>query len=282
MAELVIPGGGGFTATSAPGARGVQLSPGSANTKGGWAQLIAATNTPGSGILVQMICESPVATVTTCAMMDLGFGGSGSEVVVAANLVCSLAGYATFASTGAANYFFPISVPAGTRISARFQASRNDVTCYVQAAVFAAGTGIINGAGSVETWGATTASSTATLLDAGATAGTKGSWVQLTAATTNTAREVTLAFVNVDNDSAGTDQVRKTFQVDLGIGGSGSERVVIPDIAVSRAWSICHSLPLIRLPITIPAGSRLAARVASSSNTAGNMRSIGVAAYGVG
>lgn len=285
MAELPIQSAGNVIASSAiSSTRGVLITANtSTNTKGAWTQLIASTAVQASGLMISILAEQSTATVATVFLVDIGFGAAASESVVIPNLAVSCTAYATLASTGVYSYFFPITVPASTRISARYQGSRsNDNLCYVTVATVGGGTGMLNGSGTVEAWGPDTSVSKLIELDPGGSAGTKGSYSQLIASTARKTREITIAFANPDNDSGGTDQVKKVWSVDIAVGGAGSEQIIIPDIPASRGWSICFSPHVLRLPISIPSGTRVAARCCATTTSTGAPRKIAVAAYGIG
>ena len=91
-------------------------------------------------------------------------------------------------------------------------------------------------------------------VTASATIHTKGAWTQLVASTASTSALAILTFGNVGAVATDTSTL-----VDIGIGGAGSETVIIPDIACGG-----HSVgPCTWVPIRIPAGSRVAARCQS-------------------
>jgi len=83
---------------------------------------------------------------------------------------------------------------------------------------------------------------------------TKGAWTQLVSSTASQSALAILSFGNVGAASTNTSTL-----VDIGVGGAGSESVVIPNIAVGGYVNG----PVIWVPIRIPAGSRVAARCQS-------------------
>ena len=93
---------------------------------------------------------------------------------------------------------------------------------------------------------------TYTNVTTNASAHTKGAWTQLVA---STAADADVLILSVACATASTNTAAL---IDIGIGASGAESTVIPDLAVGGAsgnadyWLV--------LPIKIPAGSRLAAR----------------------
>lgn len=91
---------------------------------------------------------------------------------------------------------------------------------------------------------------------------TKGSWVQLIAATTYDFSGIIVWF-----DWA--DAAGREYLVDIGIGSSGNETVVVSNLALSRCSTtdrLFHSY--VYLPITVQAGSRLALRAQAGASGA--------------
>lgn len=96
---------------------------------------------------------------------------------------------------------------------------------------------------------------------------TKGAWVQLLAATSFTYEQVMLQFR--------PNGANRNF-LDLGIGGAGSELVLVPDIQ----WHGTQAQMGIVLPIRIPVGSRVAMR--NQSDVASQVVSCGFIGIGAG
>lgn len=112
----------------------------------------------------------------------------------------------------------------------------------------------------IATYGAVTATTTATVLTSDAVADTKGAYVQLSAATDFAASGIRV-FINKTS-------LPDDFMIDIAIGAAASEQVIIPDLhfGQNRAANAAHS---IFIPIRIPAGVRLSARCqdTAGSNT---------------
>ena len=87
------------------------------HTKGNWTELIASSGADAEGIYVKVVEVGTSATATSM-LMDLGTGALNSETVLLPDL---LVGYAGNDVSIGRTYFFPVSIPAGTRISARCQ-----------------------------------------------------------------------------------------------------------------------------------------------------------------
>ncbi len=120
------------------------------------------------------------------------------------------------------------------------------------------------GYGRATTYGAATASSTGTSLTAPGSTNTKSAWTQITASTTNTIRALTACAVQRSGD---TTLLSRTGLIDIGVGGAGSEQVLIPNmpfIADAAEWMTC---PAVTIPANLPPGTRLAARSQATSTT---------------
>jgi hypothetical protein len=102
------------------------------------------------------------------------------------------------------------------------------------------------------------ATSTGASVDVSSANNSKGSWTQLVASTPyGTAAIQILVKVTANGFTA----------LDIGVGGSGSETVVAPDVLLAMDSVALYTLTL---PLAIPAGSRIAARIAGSNNFATN------------
>jgi hypothetical protein len=105
---------GGITGTS----RGTQIDPGAtANTKGAWTQITAAT-TNNAKLLCALVTFGGIANVPfTTWVLDIGIGAAGAETVLIADL--PLHGGDVADAIYPPVQWFPVSVPVGTRLSAR-------------------------------------------------------------------------------------------------------------------------------------------------------------------
>lgn len=111
----------------------------------------------------------------------------------------------------------------------------------------------------MEAAGNVSASSDGTTITAHATPGSDGAWTQLIAATVDEWYGMTV-LIGYGGTLSGTQLI------DIGIGGAGSEVILIPDIP-ALVRSTLGRCPCVRLivPIRIAAGSRIAARVHRAS-----------------
>jgi hypothetical protein len=114
----------------------------------------------------------------------------------------------------------------------------------------------LNGGGFSQTGGSNTGSSTPTTVTGG-TANTKGAWTQMIASTTYDAYGVVLA----TREGIDASAQNRACLVDIGIGGSSSEAVLIPDVVVGQNTGSRR----IEIPMYVPAGSRISCRVAGAT-----------------
>lgn len=167
-------------------------------------------------------------------------------------------------SAHAGAIYVPIAIPAGSRISAKVADDGGSSTVNL----------IIvpcRGAGQVPLvstgWVVGLTSGAPVDVDCGGTANTKSSWVQITSSShaTRDAKGYSIAFCWDGSCDTSNSQLW-----DLAIGGSGSEQVIVANLNASQEGYRAQLEPKILGPFwtPIPAGSRLAARAQSSTNSA--------------
>lgn len=234
---------------------GVTVNCGNAS-KGSWTQLIASAASDIEAL--QIYTLGPQNTVFT-SLLDLGIGAAGSEVPIISNLfVPSNTGFGALISTP----ILPFSIPAGTRISARGQASGAGEGIVTSLRVADGGWGQGGFAG-VDGIGADTINTRGTLVTSG-TALTKGSWTQIVA---SAARDYA-GFFLTPGPQSGSDGVTASqpVNIDIGIGAAGSEVILVPDImGTSFAAATTQIIPALMFWTPIPAGSRIALRWENAS-----------------
>lgn len=219
-----------------------------------------------------LIINSDTFAGTGFSALDIAVGANGSEQPILNNL--SIGG---IVQTEGRSLFIPFSIPATTRLSARIQSSA--------AADAGNNIDILFGSGSAgfkpfrvcDTYGWTAASTRGTSLDPGGTANTKGAYSQIVAATTRDHNGLSWMLDNQGD----TTLSNASLLMDIAIGGAGSEQVIIPNI-ICRMNTVGGINPVSSsiIPVQIPSGTRLAARVQSSVNTAA-ARAIGITLYGL-
>lgn len=250
------------------GGRTTLTADASTNTKGAWAQLIAATTIHAAGLVVFVRGGSAAGKY----LMDIAVGGAGSETVILPNVHHSSA---SGSNIGGSSYVFALSIPAGSRIAARCQSTTGGATLIVSVVLIGTTLAGRQPLGEAAVYGADTSDSGLIAVDPGATANTKGSWVELTASTTRPIRELVVALFHDGTFSS----VGIVWKVDIGIGAAAAEAVVIPNLETYMTTS--ERLPMIQsytIPVNVPAGARLAARAEATSNSSPS-RLIDVAVY---
>lgn len=216
----------------------------SGNTLGSWVQLTAATASDAA-----FLCMAVQVTGYNDYAIDIGIGASGSEVVLAQQIY--IPGNSASGSIG-----IPCSIPAGTRVAARCQGSSGSLTCYVTLALFDSSMAAIGDSAGAQAIGFSAGSTSGTTINSSATPNVKGSYTQLTASTPRDYNGFTImvsaGFVGSSADAA----------LDIAVGASGSEAIVLPDycfqITSYQLWSPFS--PIFWVPI--PAGTRVSARCA--------------------
>ena len=252
------PVGGGQQAFTGPAtepptnSRGALLTPGAANVKGSYVDVITAGNNLGADWLLVALGSAIVDETLT----DIAVGAAGVEQVLVPNLLVQTM------NRDMSHFVCPVKLPAGVLVRARCQAeggSGSVVACSV--------TGIGNGWSGVEpcatctAWGVVTATTRGTPLTSGA-ANVKGAWTELVSAANNLAptRYLTLLVFQRSATIGSSD-----LMVDIGI-GPATEQVLVPNLALSCSGTRDNAMPQLigPLPISIPAGVRVSVRLQSS------------------
>lgn len=220
---------------------------GSANVKSAWVELVAAAPFDVCGIVIH---GSMTAAATINALYDIGIGAAASEVVLLPDIEQTRLGSS---NAGFPSFFVPISIPVGSRISARYQASGSSIFKLALTLVGASVNYQLPGHRAAS-YGCSLATSKGTLIDPGAVAHTKGAWVELTAST-----DFATNFLVVITAPEGGSAADAQWLVDLAVGPAGFEQIVVPDIYGYNVGSTGLNYRL-GMPVAIPAGSRISAR----------------------
>lgn len=237
---------------------------GSTNTKGSWFQLTASTPQDCDGLRIEISCAG---STLQDSLIDVAVGASGSEVVIFGNLPY---GATTNGGVGAV-FDLPIPIATGTRIAARVQSTTASGSRRIACRLIYLSR---SRSSVVSILGVNTADSGSTGIDPGGTANTKSAWVQLVASTTYTMRRL-FVFAGAQNHSTLAAQ----WDVDIAIGGSGSEIVVVDHIHFCAGISAGLDPSFREVWVEIPAGSRIAVR-ASCNITATTQRTLDIAIVG--
>lgn len=260
----------GYTAATS---RGVSLTTSAtANLYGSWAQIIAATVQTWELVHIQIGVNSAASRYR----VDIGRGAAGQEYAIATGLV--FCGENSAEGIGV-QYTLPVHVPAGSRIAARVKGNtaaatnvRVSMTGYTRGPTKAPGYAVCECLNNGSMMGV--------VVDPGAVAHTKSSWVQVVASTNRQYRAL-MGVIGGNNDIARTTQSYQLF--DIGIGTAGGESNILRDFPALAPLGppethIMQGFP--PLPINIAQGSRLAVRAQGSNVTAGD-RALDVTLYGL-
>jgi len=262
MPDWGVGGGDGtaWESSALTTATGIQaIASATVNVKGPWVTLLAATARDGDWLLVNMV--SP-GLASASYLIDIAIGAAGAEMVVIPNIL-----FATgTAFSNGAQITMPMTIPAGSRISARLQCSVASGTFKFVALVGSASwSGYPAIGGPATDYGANTATSKGALIDTGATINVKGAWTQLSAATTSEASWLIVCLGTNSQPIAGSIFV----SFDIGVGGAGVEQVLVSHICGILNSSVDVVFPcMVVIPVALPRGVRLVARASSNTTTA--------------
>lgn len=111
----------GWTSAST---RGTAVDPGgTANTKGAYSQIVAATTRDHCGLAWMLDNQGDSTLSNASLLMDIAIGAGGSEQIIIPNIIMRMntAGAVNPVSSG----IIPIQIPAGTRLAVHAQSSVN-------------------------------------------------------------------------------------------------------------------------------------------------------------
>ncbi len=226
--------------------------------KGSYATLIASTGFRYSGFYLMIGPIDAAAAIT--GLVDIAVGAAASEEVIVSDFY--IESYNS-SHVNSVCIFVPVVIAAGSRVSARAQASTSGGT--IDVGVMGITGDAYLPSGYRNSVGMGVSGSRGSDIDAGATANTKGAYTQIVASTSNRIAALILS-VGSSLNSAPADA---DFLVDIAIGGAGSEVVIIPDIlVVSESTTVFFPHAIGPFPVNIPAGTRIAIRCQSTTNDA--------------
>lgn len=237
---------------------GQPTSSASANTKGGYTEIVSAANNTKD--IYGFALMLPNASTNRDCLIDIAVGGAGSEVVVMGNILFS----SIKSGRHGDHAVIPLFIARGQRIAARVQCSTGSTAQNVSMTPFHRNPWPRR-YWTCETWGAATGDSGGTSIDPGGTANTEGAWTELTSSTTRRTRLFVIAIGNQNN----TTRSDATWLVDLGVGAAGSEVAVAENMYFIVNQAIDFTCPCFHgpIPVDIPAGSRVSVRAQCSINT---------------
>jgi hypothetical protein len=227
---------------------GTVVTPGTAPTKGAWAQVLTAANKNAEtfGILVHINNGSTAAT-TRNYHVDVGIDAAGGTAytVVIPDL---LGGHSAPATVGGIFYYFPLYIPAGASVAVR--ASGNVATTFnVGVTVFGKPRrpDSVMAGQKVVAFGATAASATGTTVTPGTTA--EGAYVQLGTATT-----LPLWWWQAGLTCVDTTMSANAHTIDIATGDATNKDIVLQDVL--SIWTASEQITT--LPAVYPGFDRTA------------------------
>ncbi len=228
-----------------------------ADTKGAWVTIDASTAIPANGAWLQILPIDSAASF----LIDVGFGAT--EVVVCPNLFYSgIKGVSSATGMGQHCYPLPIYIPAGTEVSVRCQSSTGSAA--IRVSIILCGFGVTPSPlfQRLTAYGDKESSATSgTDITPNTTANLKGAWTEVDAACANPIRWLCVIVGNSDNYSLTADS---DWLMDIGIGASPNEEVLIPDLMMIAGTAGDMPFPGFfgPFPVNVPEGTRLTARTA--------------------
>lgn len=258
MSNWPLLGAGRVETLGSPNQAFALTSSGNSHTLSAWAQLGTASFSY-TGLHLQ------VYGTTTRVMIDLGVGTSGAENLLVSQLPFECSGSGALAG----NLFLPLAVPEGAGLFAR------------QRCLSASQTGGVNVTGIAGEWktalpaglayaelinsfNTSTTTISSGIATASGSSSTDSAWAEVAA---STARAYSALLVGIST-AGDTSRTLGHAAVDVAIGASGSEVVILSDIAsyfeYNRVQNISFAGPF---PLSIPAGVRLAGRCRASTTS---------------
>src|SRR5262245_45392246 len=234
-----------------------------AATKGAWGELFAATLFDAYFMVIHFAGISSPG-VSTRACVDIGIGAATEEVLIA-DLLGGGAG-STGASanvSGPKLWAFPIYIPAGSRITARYASERLSFSTRIAMWLYGGhGYPPFRVGTKVTTYGIGTVPG-GTAITPGVSA--EGAWTQIAAASSDDHFAFAPSF-----QTSGTTVGNKSLTTDIGIGAATEE-----ELASSYWWQTDSSetlggpQPAMPTWADVPAGTRLAMRAGCNGALAG-------------
>lgn len=265
------------------GSVGFSLSTGaSANVLGPYVEMITTTPRTSTWIMVALR-DTMTSSGAQVSAVNIAVGSTGSEVVVIPDLVVTRASVAG-QEGGGSFYLLPLVVPAGSRIAANCQSTgvaSQIIRCAIM--LFDDAFASVIGGGVIDALGFNPSTSIGATVDPGSTANVKGAWAQIAASTTY---DIAGFGIGIDSQGAQGGSTFAGVDLDIGVGSSGNEVVILPDWQFMMTGSLngrrdINPAVMPFIPMQIPAGSRIAARAAISLSTgATTIRTFGLTLYG--
>jgi hypothetical protein len=245
-------------------------APGTANTKGAYVVLTAATTHYATAVTLSMAMPTVVGEM----LLDLAIGPLGQEQDIISNVNISRG----TVPIGWQLTRVPVAVPAGSRLTARAQSSVAGQGLQLTTLLHYPGNEALPPLARAEAIGVSTATSRGTAIDGGAAVNTTpATFTQLVASAARTYR----LFYIINSNQGIATRLAANFLADIAIGAAGAEQVLVPKYQLSsNANEQVYPPVLGPFYIPIPVGSRVSARTQCSSSAAAD-RQFDVSLLGV-
>lgn len=236
------------------------------HTKTSYTQLVSSIGSdPWYGFWVLGGHKGTSATDTSL-LYDIAIGAAASEVVIVSNFP---GGYTEPGAIGSVPFYFPLYIPAGTRVAARLQSAPASLQVGFSLIGNVNPNGLIASAdlyGYCTTYGANTATSGGVVVTPG-TANVYGSVAQITSSTTAPIHAAMLGVQGAGN----TTVLASAASVQLCAGAAASEVVIVSELYLNAGTTETinkYQQPGFTSPITglnIPSGTRLSIKQSANS-----------------
>lgn len=241
-------------------------------SKGSWVTAIASLDADCFGLLI-CINSNSAASASRNTVVDIGVGSAGSEIVVIPDLIAGNAvQYTGFG--GGLWYWFPVFIPAGSRIALRSQGNGTAAfNVWVQAFQSTPDPAAVRVASYVEAVGMTVPEGVA--VTAGTTA--EGSWTLLG----TTTKDCWWWQMGVQVSAADTGYSNLGYHADLAEGDGTNYRIILDSqlFATNSSEQLAKPVTVFGCEQFVPAGRNIYARAQVSSGTPDPLF---IAAYGAG
>lgn len=250
--------------------QGTAMTP-AVGSKGSWVQVIASLSEAAYGLLI-CINNNNVSAGSRNSVVDIGIGAAASEIVLIPDLI---AGNAVNYNVngGGLWYYFPVLLPAGTRIAARAQGTvATAFSVFVQAMQRPANPSMLKVAGFVEAIGAS--GDSGVTVTPGTTG--EGAWTLLGA----TVRECWYWQIGAQVQSTDTTHNANAIHMDLAE-GDGTDFNILMDSVLMNTNTTEGGVILpfaLNCEKRVPAGRNIYARAQAS----GAVDALEIVAYGAG
>jgi hypothetical protein len=213
-------------------------------SKGSWYELLPSSSYDSYGIIININSNAVSATART-AVLDIGIGASSAESVILADLIVGNAtGYATL--SGGIWYFFPLFIPAGSRISAR-SAANNTSSFRVNIKLLQQPSYIHKFCSEITTYGIT--SLNGVLVTPGTTS--EGEWFEI--GTLSSPKWFWQIGAQVDTSD--TTHSSAPIHLDLAIGDASTKQIIFEDLLFTTTAGEAASIILNVLEAYFPLSS---------------------------